>query len=173
MNYLKHILFALVILAPSCLKAQLPASHKEGELEWYTDLLKANDISKAKHKPVFAFFTGSDWCGWCRKLHMEVFEKPEFVKWAKKNVVLLELDFPRAKTLAPELVQQNSSLQQAFQVRGYPTVWLFFMNKNTDSATYAINPLGSLGYPAGAEKGKEEVKFLEEANALLAKMPAK
>ncbi len=169
MNYVKYILLALLLFAAPYLKAQLPTSHIEGELEWYTDLIKANDLSKTQHKPVFAFFTGSDWCGWCRKLRMEVFDKPEFITWAKKNVILLELDFPRAKPMSQELQQQNGSLQQAFQVRGYPTVWLFYMNKNSDSATYSINPLGSLGYPSGAIQGKEELKFLQEANALLAK----
>jgi hypothetical protein len=31
-----------------------------------------------------------------------------------------------------------------------------------------VSALGSLGYPAGAENGREEVKFLETANAVLA-----
>ena len=173
MHYIKHILLSLSLFAALSVKAQQGPSHMEGELEWYTDLLTANDLSKAQHKPVFAFFTGSDWCGWCRKLHIEVFEKPEFIKWAKKYVILLELDFPHSKPLPQPLAEQNNSLQQAFQVRGYPTVWLFFMNKNADSATYGISPLGSLGYPTGAVQGKEELKFLSDANALLAKVTAK
>jgi thioredoxin-related protein len=131
--------------------------------------MKANEISQATNKPIFAFFTGSDWCGWCKKLERDVFSKAEFVKWAKENVILLELDFPRTKTLSPELMQQNQSLQQAFQVRGYPTIWLFFLTKSKDGTMRDINPLGSLGYPQGAEPGKEQVKFLQDGDSLLLK----
>ena len=63
-------------------------------------------------------------------------------------------------------MKQNSELQQTFQVRGYPTCWLFFLTKGDDGKK-SINPLGSLGYPAGAEAGKEQFKFLDEANEIL------
>ncbi len=136
-------------------------------LEWFTDLMKAQDRSLATRKPIFGFFTGSDWCGWCRKLQNDVFSKTSFIKWAKANVILLELDFPRQKQLPPETAQQNAGLQQAFQVRGYPTVWIFFMAHDTANNKMNITPLGSLGYPSGSEPGKEDVKFLTDANAIL------
>jgi thioredoxin-related protein len=153
--------------------AQADASKKESELTWYTDILKANEISISSNKPIFAFFTGSDWCGWCKKLQRDVFAKPEFIQWAKKNVVLLELDFPRNKQLSPELTQQNAGLQQAFQIQGYPTIWIFFLSKDEKTMKFNISPLGSLGYPPGAEPGKEEVKFLKDANAILEKKNVK
>src|ERR1041384_4506447 len=87
--------------------AQAKTAKEEKELVWLTDVIKANELSQKTKKPIFAFFTGSDWCGWCIKLQKEVFAKEEFIKWAKENVVLLELDFPRMKQLPPELVQQN------------------------------------------------------------------
>lgn len=138
---------------------------KEG-LEWFTDINKASEISNKSKKPIFAFFTGSDWCGWCKKLQNDVFSKQEFIDWAKKNVVLLELDYPRYKQQPGELMKQNQELQQTFQVRGYPTCWMFFLTKG-DEGKKNINPLGSLGYPAGAESGKEQFKFLDEANQIL------
>lgn len=141
---------------------------KKDTLVWYTDLMKASELSISSNRPVFAFFTGSDWCGWCKKLQKDVFSKPEFIVWANKNVILLELDFPRNTKLSPELAKQNSDLQQAFQVRGYPTIWLFFMNKNLETNQLQIEALGSLGYPQGFETGKEEVKFLADANLILA-----
>src|ERR1700744_1852989 len=97
-----YLFLVLLFACGSGLYAQNAAPKKES-LVWYTDLMKAQDQSKATRKPIFGFFTGSDWCGWCHKLQEEVFSKPEFVKWAKKNVILLELDFPRQKQLAPEL----------------------------------------------------------------------
>lgn len=144
------------------------AQENKSNLLWHTDLMKADSISKASGKPIFAFFTGSDWCGWCIKLQRDVFAKKSFIDWAKKNVVLLELDFPRKKQLPAELAQQNGNMQQALQVRGYPTVWLLYLNQDQDSKSINLSTLGSLGYPSGAEIGKEEVKFLQQADAILA-----
>jgi protein disulfide-isomerase len=150
----------------------LPVSGLAGsdeKLVWYSDFAKAEEASKASKKPIFAFFTGSDWCGWCHKLQRDVFAKEAFVEWARKNVILLELDFPRNKQLSPELSRQNYGLQQQFQVQGYPTIWLFFAQTDAKTKKVNLNPLGSLGYPSGAERGKEEVKFLKEANTILTK----
>ncbi len=145
------------------------AQETKGGLVWYTDIMKADEVSKKSGKPIFAFFTGSDWCGWCHKLQNDVFSKQSFIDWAKKSVVLVELDFPRNKQLPTELAQQNSGLQQALQVQGYPTVWLLFLNKNKDEKSFNLSTLGSLGYPRGAVQGKEELTFLQEANSILKK----
>ena len=173
MKKIKHILISFSLLISLNNYAQSETDKKENGLVWYTDIIKANEVSAASHKPLFAFFTGSDWCGWCKKLERDVFSKPEFIQWAKKNVILLELDFPRGKTLSPELTQQNQSLQQTFQVLGYPTIWLFFLNKNLTTNNLDIDALGSLGYPQGSELGKEEIKFLKDANALFEKRNVK
>ena len=141
-------------------------------LEWQTDLLKANELSQKNGKPIFAFFTGSDWCGWCIKLQKNVFEKQGFVQWAKKNVVLLELDYPRRKQQPQELMQQNAGLQQTFGVQGYPTVWIFTMAKDSVTNKYNITPLGTLGYPQAAP-GNEEKEFLNNANNILSNKPPK
>ena len=37
---------------------------------------------------------------WCRRLQAEVFSQPEFEEYAKKNLVLMAVDFPRAKPLS-------------------------------------------------------------------------
>lgn len=168
MKKISILVFVVFFLSLRAIAQTVPAQ-KEGHLVWYTDIAKANEVSQATQKPIFAFFTGSDWCGWCKKLEREVFSKPAFIQWAEKNVVLLELDFPRHKTLSPELMQQNQELQQAFQVRGYPTIWLFFLAKSKDGTMRDIHPLGTLGYPQGAEPGKEEVKFLQDGDSLLLK----
>ena len=95
------------------------------ELKWFTDVKEAVAIGNKEKKPLMLFFTGSDWCGWCKRLTASVFSQDEFKKWAEKNVVLLELDFTRMKQLPDEIRNQNAGLQQAFQVSGYPTVWVF------------------------------------------------
>jgi thiol-disulfide isomerase/thioredoxin len=161
-------LFVLFIFVFTNLKlsAQKKPAESQG-LEWHTDLMKVYDISQKKKKPVFAFFTGSDWCGWCKKLQADVFAKPEFIAWVKKNVILLEVDFPRGKALSPELTQQNNNLAASFGIMGYPTCWMFNMTKNDSTKKFSIDPVGSLGYPAGSEIGKEQIKFLHTADSLL------
>jgi protein disulfide-isomerase len=95
-----------------------------GAAEWLTDLPKAQAKAKAEKKLVMLDFTGSDWCGWCIKLHKEVFSKPEFEEYANKNLVLVEVDFPRAKQQTEELKQANQKLQQKYGIEGYPTLIL-------------------------------------------------
>ncbi|MEO6301957.1 MAG: thioredoxin family protein [Bacteroidia bacterium] len=173
MNKLKKTFVFLFFIISSVCLSQTDTSKKENTLQWYTDIMKAHEISLATNKPIFALFTGSDWCFWCKKLQANVLSKPEFVEWAKKNVVLVELDFPRGKALSPELVQQNNSLQQTFGVQGYPTIWMFSLNKDAATSKFNIDALGSLGYPQNPEPGKEQIKFLNDANGLLAKKTVK
>jgi thioredoxin-related protein len=141
----------------------------ENGLVWYTSIQEVHELSVKNKKPIFAFFTGSDWCGWCKRLKANVFAKQAFIDWANANVILLELDFPRGKILSPELTKQNSELQQALGVRGYPTIWLLYTEKLESSNTINLNTLGSLGYPQGAEPGKEEVKFLNDVTQITSK----
>jgi thioredoxin-related protein len=170
----KALYLSVFLLAGFSFKAVAQTgTEKKDTLVWYTELNTVYEISKSTNKPIFAFFTGSDWCGWCHKLQKDVFAKQEFIDWASKNVVLLELDFPRRKQLSPELVAQNNSLQQTFGIRGYPTIWMFFTTKDEATNNFNINALGSLGYPQGAEVGKEEVKFLSDANLILANAKSK
>jgi thioredoxin-related protein len=159
----------LILIAFLSISYSVLFGQTESKLTWYTDVTKANEISTATQRPIFAFFTGSDWCGWCKKLEHDVFSKEEFIRWADKNVVLLELDFPRKKTLPGELIQQNYSLQQFFKVQGYPTIWMFFAAKDSKTNKIMVNALGQLGYPSGAEEGNEQIKFLQNANSILAK----
>ncbi|HAD15045.1 MAG TPA: hypothetical protein DCF33_21690, partial [Saprospirales bacterium] len=166
---MKSIAFVALLLIGtqfSCVSQTNTA--KQGELTWLTDFAKARELSDATKKPIFGFFTGSDWCGWCKKLQADVFAKEAFVSWANKNVILLELDFPRRKQLPEDLAQQNQALQQAFQIKGYPTIWIFYATEDKDTQNLNLSALGSLGYPQGAEAGKEEVKFLNDANLVLA-----
>ena len=124
----------------------------EAEL-WLTDWKEAVARSKKEKKPIVADFTGSDWCGWCIKLKEEVFDKPEFKEWAEKNVILLEVDFPKKKEQSEELKAQNKELGDKYQIRGYPTI-LFLDAKG--------KVLGRSGYKPG---GPEE--WLKDANKQL------
>ncbi|TGD57350.1 thioredoxin family protein [Flavobacterium humi] len=155
MNNFKYALFSVPLLIVLWLTPfHAPKANKaEGtELVWLTNLEDAQKISKKTGRPIFANFTGSDWCGWCHKLAREVFNTPEFKEWSDKNVVLLELDFPRNKALDEKLKAQNNSLLQFFQVQGFPTIWVFTMEMDKTTNKYTINPIGKTGYLNGGPK---------------------
>jgi thioredoxin-related protein len=108
-----------------------------GELQWNTDLAKAQAQAKKENKLVMLDFTGSDWCGWCIKLNKEVFSTEEFADYAKKNLVLVEVDFPRRKEQSAEQKKANQALQEKYSIQGYPTIIVL----NPDG-----KKLGDLGY---------------------------
>ena len=131
--------------------APKPAAYASTKAGWLVDLDEAYAISKKEGKPILANFTGSDWCGWCKKLDADVFTKPEFQEWAKKNVVLLELDFPRRFQIPQKNQQQNAAMQQALQITGYPTIWVLDLTKDA-AGQYQVKGLGKTGYtPTAAQ----------------------
>ena len=107
---------------------------------WLTSYEQAQKEAQSKNRLLLMDFTGSDWCGWCIMLDKEVFSRPEFKEYASKNLVLLELDFPRKKQMPPETAAQNEKLLMKYGIQGFPTVVVF------DSSG---KPLGALGYQAG------------------------
>jgi protein disulfide-isomerase len=56
------------------------------------------------------------------KLQKEVFATKEFRAWATAKVVLLEIDFPRAKPLPVAQQKSNHELEAKYGVTGFPTV---------------------------------------------------
>lgn len=108
--------------------------------EWTTDFKAATAAAKATGRPILIDFTGSDWCGWCIKLHHEVFDQPAFQQWAAGHVVLLELDFPKHKQLAAAVAKQNNDLAQKYRVDGFPTIVVIDANGRE---------LGRTGYVEG------------------------
>lgn len=113
------------------------------ELNWLTDLPKAQEQAKKESKVVMLDFTGSDWCGWCIKLNKEVFSTTEFAEYAAKNVVLVEVDFPRRKAQSAEQKKANQALQEKYKIEGYPTLIILDAKGNQ---------LGTMGYMRGGPK---------------------
>jgi protein disulfide-isomerase len=139
-------IFLLLCFASLSLSSQTAESAYKAENEgWLINLDEAYAQSKKSGKPILANFTGSDWCGWCKRLTKDVFSKNDFKTWASDNVILLELDYPRRKKLPEDIRSQNSGLQRAFKVRGYPTIWVFNIDKDS-AGKYQIDALGKTGY---------------------------
>ena len=118
-NRVKHSRFVVLGVALLVVLATSSASANPG---WLTNYKEAQEEAKANKKLVLLNFTGSDWCGWCIRLDREVFTKPEFQEYAKKKLVLLEVDFPRARQLSAAEKSQNEELAQKYQIQGFPTI---------------------------------------------------
>ncbi len=151
---MKYLLTGLIVLFGFNAFAQ------ENGLVWETDIKKAVDLSIQEKKPLFLFFTGSDWCGVCMKLQKEVFVFPQFQEWAKKNVILVELDFPHNKKPDPVLQEQNTPMKEMFGVTGFPTI--VFVNPAKNSLGTYYTRIGSLGYKVGGPD-----VWLDAANQIL------
>jgi len=116
---------------------------------WLTDFESAKAQAVERAVPILIDFTGSDWCGWCIRLDREVFSKEAFQEYAKANLVLLKIDFPR-KRLPPEEQAANQKLASEYRIRGYPSIVL------TDAGG---KELGRTGYrPGGPEAYIEHLK---------------
>ena len=117
MPHRKSILIALVFL----LSTELSVA-----ADWPTDYAKALEQAKAENKRVLIDFTGSDWCGPCIQLKKRAFSRPEFINYAEKNLILVEIDYPQRKKQSPALVKQNERLAREYGIeeKGYPTLVL-------------------------------------------------
>ena len=89
----------------------------------FTDNLeKALAKAKKEGKLVYACFSGSDWCGWCRLLEGEVFARPEFVSAVKDDYVLVFIDTPKDKSLIGKRARkENPKLVEKYGIEGFPT----------------------------------------------------
>jgi protein disulfide-isomerase len=122
------------------------------EGEWLTDLAKAKAKAKEEKKLVLLDFTGSDWCPPCKALHKNVLTSKEFSDFAKDNLVLVEVDFPRSKKQSAELKKANKALQEQFSVTGYPTIVVLDPDGKELSKNVGYSGASSAEYVANLKK---------------------
>ncbi len=157
-NRVIYIAFAAIFAAGLLFVAMLSFSNAAtdtsaaaAEAKWGTDYKASLAQAKREGKFVLADFSGSDWCGWCKKLDKEVFSKKQFVKWAGENVVLLVVDFPRATPQDATVAAQNKELLEKYKVTGFPTV-LFLDGEGKIVAQAGYMAGGAKAWIAAVEK---------------------
>jgi thioredoxin-related protein len=148
-------LLFLMIIPMMSISKQITKKPVQDTLKWYTDFEQAKAVAKSHKIPILIDFTGSDWCIWCHKLSSEVFEQKAFRDYARKNLVLVEIDFPKNLTQTETLENYNKALAHKFNVTGFPTIVL------TDASGKEINRTGYL------EGGP--VKYVNHLKELLAR----
>lgn len=87
---------------------------------WQPDFNTALKTAKEKHIHVLLNFSGSDWCGPCKRMHAEIFGNETFLKMADSSLVMVNADFPRNKKnqLSKPMQKQNESLADKYNPKG-------------------------------------------------------
>ena len=122
---------------------------------WLTDFAKAQTIAAQQQRYIFLAFTSMDSGEWSKKMDDEIFQSEQFKTYARKNLVLVRVDFPTASTQPAAVATQNKTLAEMYNVRGYPTV-------------IVLNPLSQRVVDARYMKGGPTV-FLSELGAVIEK----
>lgn len=92
---------------------------------WTNDFEAARKKAAAENKNLLLDFTGSDWCGPCIRLKKTILSRDAFRQGVKEHFMLVELDFPRDKSLlAEDTMEQNRKLAERYSIRSFPTVLL-------------------------------------------------
>ena len=125
------------------------------EISWMTDFEAAKSLAKEQSKPLFLYFTGSDWCPWCIKMNTQILSTPEFAQALSQKMIFVKVDFPRQTKLDKATKEQNDKLSKTFGVQGFPTVILL------DSDGQRIEKL-SFQAGGGAVYAKKVLDILEQ-----------
>ena len=113
------VAFLVAVLASSIFAAPLSDSVPKG---WDEDFEEGKALAEKSGKLVLLAFSGSDWCGWCKKMEKEIYSDKKFISEAKKRYVLLMIDNPRNEgLLSPLAKKQNRELTSKYGVRGFPS----------------------------------------------------
>ncbi len=127
---------------------------------WRADYDAALKQAAAENKYVLVSVSGLEWCGWCKALENEVFSKPEFIDYAKDNLICVLLNFNRSgHATNTEFAQQHEALLAKFNVQGFPTVII-------------LNPKGKAVVRDGYQRGGP-VKYVEFIKGVIAADKAK
>jgi thioredoxin-related protein len=147
---------ATILLSNAAVRAEDADKSGAALGKWTQDFDAATKLAKEKQLPILLNFSGSDWCGWCKLMAKNVFSTEEWSAYAKENIVMVLLDFPKDKSLVPEaFLARNEELQQKYEVRGFPT----YIILDSDGQTV----LGQLG----ASREATPASFISDLTAKL------
>lgn len=96
--------------------------------------------AKQENKHILINFSGSDWCRSCILLKRTILDTKEFKQFVDKEIIILDVDFPRSKKnrLPKEQVEINETLAAKYNPKGiFPTI--IIMDNN-------CKVLGKTGY---------------------------
>ena len=148
-----------MIAAAMSLSIMAATSTPEGFTD---DLDAAIAASKKSGKTVYAVFSGSDWCYWCKVLEQGYLSKKDFVKEASKKLELVFIDSPRDKSMLSDKARENNpALVKKYGIRGYPTVMFIAQD---GSGAKAPRPAKNVSPKEYAKQLAKEAKAFAKTN---------
>lgn len=148
-----------MIAAAMSLSIMAATSTPEGFTD---DLDAAIAASKKSGKTVYAVFSGSDWCYWCKVLEQGYLSKKDFVKEASKKLELVFIDSPRDKSMLSDKARENNpALVKKYGIRGYPTVMFIAQD---GSGAKASRPAKNVSPKEYAKQLAKEAKAFAKTN---------
>lgn len=118
----------LLIMVTACASTSSLSKDKAGmEDGWYVHLDTAKSVAAKENRPMFLLFTGSDWCAPCMRLEKEVLSQKDFQEFAKKNLVLVKMDFPKKKpqpSIEMQVHRDTVATKYLGERQSVPTVFL-------------------------------------------------
>ena len=92
--------------------------------EGFTDNLdEALQKASRENKLVMAVFSGSDWCGWCKKLEKEILSDKEFINSIRTFIIPVYIDNPQNQDLLSDYGKKNNrKTTSKYKISGFPTV---------------------------------------------------
>lgn len=169
---MRPYIFVLGCLTLLCSLLNLHAADEQhaSQINWTTNYEQALSASKTSNKPVLLFFTGSDWCGWCKRLDQEALNTPEFAKAAGDKFIFVKIDFPFSNPLPADQTAHNKALQTRFDIRGFPTIVLLDSNEQQIGVT-GYRPGGGAAYADHLLKMVQDYSAYKQKVGLLEKQP--
>ena len=126
------------------------------------DMPAAIERSRSEGKPMVVDFSGSDWCGWCKRLDREVFSRSEFLDAVTNRYVLVFIDTPHDKSLLSETAKvENPKLLEKYDIHGFPTVLVFDAEGNVIGRTGYRNG-GAAAYVKHLDSIVSAAPYLQE-----------
>ena len=137
----KKFVFALISTA---IFSALPVHAKSDSLSFDNGILPAlKEKAKAENKKILVVFSGIEWCQPCRIFEANVLKNNKFKSFAKKNLIILDVDKKmdgsveftlngkKMRLRNIDLQSEASALDKKFSVRGVPTAVL--LGENLDA----------------------------------------
>lgn len=115
---MRNTLLFLFALISFSISAQVSNSFK-----WSENYRSVLEKAKKNKKPVLVYFSGSDWCGPCKRLKKDLFDVPSFSNIAK-DYNMLYIDIPQKQDVISEKQYKHNKelMHQLNPNKVFPTV---------------------------------------------------
>lgn len=125
-----HLMRTLLLFVCSILLVSVEA-RAEGSLNWVADYEVATRMAVEQKRRIFVLFTNSKTCVPCKMLKDNVLTKPEFLEYADKNLILLQVDYApyhdKDKTL--DQIEEGKKVPKELWMKGRgPWPYLFVLS---------------------------------------------